>query len=273
MPFDLADMAKRAGVRRTQVIRDIKPPTTLATDLYLASYQPIIDIWEGAAERIIQQYANSLAQITTDSASDVNGQIDAAANQSQAIYLLLTTRLRDWAFRVESWHRSKWRAAVLAASRVDLGTLLGPQPVREALETTIARNAALIRNISDESRARISGYVFDGLRNRTPANEVARKIRESVGMSRARARRIASDQLAKLTSALADERRREAGIDAWEWRHSGKLNGRDEHIARDGKRYTDDPADVGDGFAKPPEDRPGQLPFCGCRSRAVLIVE
>jgi len=133
--------------------------------------------------------------------------------------------------------------------------------MRATLETTIEWNTALIRDVSAVTQQRIGNAVYDGLRNRTPARDVAKNIRGSVGMSRDRSVRIASDQLNKLTSSLADERRREAGIDTWMWRSSHKLHYRPEHAARDGKEYTDETA---------PQDRPGQLPYCGCRSQAVV---
>ncbi len=142
--------------------------------------------------------------------------------------------------------------------------MIGAGDVRASLETSIEWNVALVKDVSDVTRQKISNAVFDGLRNRTPAREVASTIRDSVGMSRKRATRIASDQLNKLTSALADERRREAGIDTWLWRWSHKKNGRQEHIERDGKKYTD---------ATAPKDLPGRLPYCGCRSQGVITFD
>jgi len=149
--------------------------------------------------------------------------------------------------------------------------------MRETLGAVIERNVGLVKSVSDEARRRIADSVFRGLQNRTPAREVAKDIREAVALERRRALRIASDQTVKVAAALNEERRRQAGIMAWEWIHSGKLHPRPEHEARDGKLYSDDPADVGAEYQgrvvrKPPEDKPGQLPFCGCTSRAVLIL-
>jgi uncharacterized protein with gpF-like domain len=70
--------------------------------------------------------------------------------------------------------------------------------------------------------------------------------------------------LADISNRLADERRREAGIERWQWVHSQKENGREEHEARDGEEYSDQDA---------PEDLPGALPNCGCRSLAVLNLD
>lgn len=277
MPFDLPAMARRArNVRRkTITIRDIIPPQMLARDLASTAYAPIVAVWEDATPRIMDAYALSLAQMTTDSPADVQREIEAAEGEASRLYLLLDARLRDWTLRVERWFRGKWRGAILSATGVDLGTLIGPEGVRASLETHLAWNADLVRDVSAQTRQRISAAVFDGLRARTPAREVAAKIREATGLARDRSTRIASDQLTKLTSSLADERRREAGIDLWKWRHSGKRHPREDHRARDGNLYADRPGGGGetvDGqrVLDPPEDRPGRLPYCGCRSQSVI---
>jgi SPP1 gp7 family putative phage head morphogenesis protein len=153
---------------------------------------------------------------------------------------------------------------VLSATGVDIGTLIGPEDVRATVAAYMEWNASLIRDISAQARQRISNAVFAGLQARTPAREVAKQIREATGMARDRSIRVASDQLSKITSSLADERRREAGLTSWKWRWSRKKHGRKEHIAREGKIYTDVDA---------PEDLPGQLPFCGCRQLAVINLD
>ena len=272
-------MARRAGKRRPVIIRDIRPPAMLSTDLYQAGYADMIAAWEQAVDPVVAMYRLTLAQITTDTPADIEGEIAAAERRLSGLFLLLTPRLRDWALKVERWQRGKWVAAVLAASTVNLGTMIGPEAVRVTLDTAIARNVALVRSISDEARTRISSAVFDGLRNRTPADEVAKLVRAATGMARDRARRVASDQLAKLTSALADERRREVGITVYEFLHSGKLHPRAEHKAVNGVLFSDDPAQVGDVILGktvraplPPGMRAGQPPFCGCRTRSVLVL-
>lgn len=278
MPFNLRAMARRAnpGMRRKAIVlRDIKPPSTIATNLYRSCYKPVIDAWTAALPRIDAEYARSLSEITTDSAADAQAEIDGASSSIDRLLLLLTPEVRDWAIRTEQWFRGQWRGAVLTATGVDLETVIGAGDVRAPLETHIQWNTSLIKDVSDETRKRIGNAVFDGLRNRTPAREVAKTIREAVGMGRDRSIRIAADQSNKLTSALADERRREAGITVWEWVWSRKKHGREIHIARNGKYYSDDPASVGKNvngkaLLAPPDDRPGQLPYCGCRSLSVI---
>jgi uncharacterized protein with gpF-like domain len=280
MAYPLAAMARRAGRRRNATFRDIVPPAVMATDLYRACYLPVLSIWTRGAEQILALYTQTLAQMATDSPADIEGEIDRLGAAMQSLILSLTPEVRDWALRVETWHRQKWRGAVLAASGVDLSTLIGPEGVRETLQARIAANVALIKDVGQQAQTRIAGAVFRGLTERQPAREVAKAIREAVDMGRTRARNIAADQLTKLSGELADERRREAGLDVWEWRHSGKRHPRPEHLARNGNYYSEVAArqgtSVGGKLVRVPPERgdwPSRPPFCACRSRAVLILE
>ena len=153
---------------------------------------------------------------------------------------------------------------LLAATEVDIETMVGPADVRTTLAAAIEANVGLIASVSSQTREKISTEVFQGLRERKSARDVAKGIREKVDMGRRRALNIASDQLVKIGAELNDEHRREAGIDTWEWLSSHKQHFRPEHAARDHNRYTDGDA---------PTDLPGRLPFCGCTSRAVLSLD
>lgn len=277
--FNLATLSRRTNRRRRSItLPVIATPQMLAIDLYQSCYRPIIDLWKNAAPRIVSEYERTIATMTADSPADVQNEIDEAANEALRLYLTLTPSLRNWTFRVEQIIRNRWRGAILSATGVDLGTLLGPQDVRDTLEAYLNWNADLIRDVSDEIKKRVADRVFSGLTQRKPVREVAKEINEAVGLGRKRSQRIAQDQLSKISTSLADERRREAGIDTWAWVHSQKKHPRKEHQARDGNIYADVPGLVGKKVGDkvvmtPPErgDRPGQAPYCGCRSRSVLI--
>lgn len=279
MNFDLTAIVKnvRKPRRRAILLRQIIPPGTMATNLYRAAYLRVVETWQGALPRIMAEYERSLAQMTTDSPADLDGILAQVEAELQRLYIELTPRLRDWLLQVERWQRGKWRGAALSATGVDLETLLNAGDVAETLDAFLARNVALVKDVGAEAQRRISDAVFRGLTGRFPARGVAKEIADAVGMSRKRALRIASDQLSKASAALDSERRLQAGLTLWKWRHSGKLHARPWHKARDGNLYTDDPAEVGDVLdgdtaLAPPErdDRPGVPPYCGCRQQAVV---
>lgn len=279
MRFDLAELVKRQSRprRKTIALRPIVAPATLASDLY-AIYRPIITAWEAALPAIEAEYARTLSAMTTDAPADLAVEISKPETEAATVLLTVRARLARWAEIIEAWQRKRWRANVLAATKIDLATLIGPADARETLETVIERNVGLIKSVSDETRRRVSDAVYRGLQNRTPARDLARELRESVAMERRRALRIASDQNVKITSALNEERRRGAGIDSWRWQHSGKKHPREEHKARDGKLYSDNPDRIGQVYEgqtilAPPPTRPGFEPFCGCTEIAVLILD
>jgi uncharacterized protein with gpF-like domain len=282
MRYNLAQLARRArNIRRKSItLREIVMPAVMATDLYRACYKPVTDTWLTALPRIEDAYARTLSEMTTDSPADVRAEIDGAAEAVNRLLLILTPELRDWALRVESRVRGAWRGAVLSATGVDLQTVIGPEDARATLETFIQWNADLVKDVSAQIKQRISNEVFSGLSQRKPARDVAKAIREATGLGRDRSLRIASDQLSKVSSDLARERRREAGIEVFAWHHSKKLNPREDHRARDGKLYSENPALVGkkmDGktvhAAPPADDVAGMKPYCGCRERAVMVFE
>lgn len=273
MSFDLAAMTRRArNIRRASVtLRPIVPPATLATNLYRAVYLPVIREIEAAIPSILATYTRSLAELTTDAPADVRADLDGVSATLQRLILTLEPRLRDWIIRIEAWHRNRWRGAVLTASGVDLGTLIGPETARQTLEAAIEWNVNLLRDVGQQARQRISNAIFTGLSQRRAAREVAGDIREAVAMSRRRSIGIAADQLSKVTSALDAERMREAGLDRFQYRHSGKLHPREWHKARDGKIYElDTGKQVGGSDVIAPDDAPGIPPWCACRRQGII---
>ncbi|MCC6482196.1 MAG: minor capsid protein [Sphingomonadaceae bacterium] len=258
-------VARTKRTRKREItFRPITAPATLASDLYAEAYAPVVKAWSEASERIVEQYGRSLATLdglTVDSPAEVGAVLSATEDAVTRILISIRLRLEAWALRTERWHRGRWSSNVKAATGVDIATMIGPKGAQTTVGAAIERNVGLVRSISEQARTRIGEAVFRGLNKRAPAADVAKEIREATGMARRRALNVAADQTVKITAQLNQERRREAGIDTWEWVSSHKLHFRPEHADRDGKRYSDDDA---------PEDTPGELPYCGCTERAVL---
>jgi SPP1 gp7 family putative phage head morphogenesis protein len=267
--FDLKTLARRNS-RRLILFRPILTTRAQAESLALI-YLRSIEQLEARLPRLNEIYARTVAaQLRTDSVDELGQEIDEADAALRRLVLELEPSLRRWAFRTEEWHRGQWKRAVLDAVSVQLETVIGSQDVRETIAAWLQRNTGLIRNINDEARAKIADSIFRGFTRRSTASEMAVEIREHATMARKRAIRIAGDQTVKLASALDAERQRQAGLTEWSWLHSGKLHPREEHKARDGKIYDDSGKEVGGDEQIPPDDLPGQPPYCGCVRRAVL---
>lgn len=263
MKFDLARLVK--GRRRKLItFRPIISTLAQAGDL-LAIYSRMLKPWGTAVDKLRPLYERELQRVLThDAADELTGLTDDLAGQINRLILELSPDLKDWVLRTERWHRGKWARAVQAGVDVGLDTLLGPADVQETLDAFLVRNTSLIRDVNEQTRGRIADAILRGIQQRTPTAKVAKEISEAVGMARKRARRIAAHQSVNLNSALNRQRRRQANLDHWKWRHSHKLHPRLEHVARDGKIYTDENA---------PQDLPGVLPNCGCVEQAVLVVD
>lgn len=264
MAYDLARMTKAQGVRRKSItLRPINPASAFTNDL-ATIYAPSWRVWREAVPAIMGTYdVVPIADgLTVDSPAQTEQVMNAAAAEFiRVLVATVTPSLRRWAVLVEQWHRNKWIDAVKAGTGIDLATLLFGSGEPETVETFIARNVALVKNVSDQAQARISDAVWRGYQQRLPARDVAKEISGAVEMGRSRAIRIASDQNAKLCAALDRDRQVEAGLEQYRWRHSGKLHPRVDHKARDGKLF-----DLG----RPIGDQPGDLPFCGCRAQAYI---
>lgn len=271
MRVDLRGQARAAGRRGRVILPQIDPTKAQETDL-ARLYVAVVRIWaEGVRNRILPAYRRSLAQqaadgLTLDRAGDV--EVEIAAVENEAVQAIFTFRglFQAWADVLQRWHMRRVILSLRYATNVDLTTLMHPQDVAETIEDVLARNVALIRNVSDQTRGKIADIVFRGLQNRTPAREIASQIREATGFARDRSLRIASDQTTKLAASLDRERQLQLGMTSFEWRHSGKVHYRPEHKARNGRVFRWD-GEVGRN------DPPGYAPFCGCKAKGVLELD
>jgi SPP1 gp7 family putative phage head morphogenesis protein len=283
LKFNLASMAARKRKsRRPIVFAPILTTKAQANDLY-AIFRRMLEPWSHAPEILAPLYERELNRVLQhDSPEDLGATNDAIAQAINRLILELTPDLRRWAFRVEQWHEGKWVRAVLAGAQVDLETLIGPEDVRETVDAWLVRNTSLVRDINEQARGKIADAMLRGHQQRQPVSEVMKEVRAATGFATKRARRVAADQTVKLASALDTERQRQAGMEYFRYRHSGKLHPRPWHKDRNGKlyeinsgrevtfvkgkkRYGPDTIEAG--------DRPGQPPFCACTTAAVLVFE
>lgn len=257
--YDVPEAARQSGLRRPAVLRPILTTQEQARRLYRV-YKPLVDLWAGRGrERIMDEYTRTLASFTGDSPADIAAAIEEVEDGALDLLLFMREDYQQWAQTMEAWHVRQLAQRLTYATNVTLGTqMLGG--AGGTVEDYLERNMALIRDVSDQTRGRISDIVFRGVQQRTPARDIAREIANATGMARARALRIASDQTVKFSSALDELRGQQLGFPGYEWQHSHKLRFRPEHLARDG-----DFIRFGSEIDK--TDPPGFAPFCGCKRR------
>lgn len=274
MKIDLAALVRRQGITRRKVVTfpKVEPTAVLTADL-ARIYLDLCAAWQAAAaSRIMPAYREAMVELSagftdamrmSDDFAEVRGSMDDSTADTNRIIASLILALRGWTVRMETWHRGKWERNVSSRAGVTLGSLLGPDDVRDMLDASLARQVALLKSVSDQTQARIADIIYRGFQQRTRSVDVARQISDAIGMSRKRALEIARDQTVTLSANLDTERMKQLGINRWKWRHSRKRRFRPVHKARDGKIFTWQ-------TAPPPDDMPGIPPFCECTKEALL---
>ena len=162
---------------------------------------------------------------------------------------------------------------------VDFATIVDNELIGEELEVAKMRNARLIQTISEEHWGRVVQAVSDSYAGRSfEEGSLTKRLQKIGGISDSRARVIARDQTAKLSTDLARIRQEEVGIVSYIWRNSqdnrvvGKPGGlyptgnsrHRNHWEREGKEFRWD--------SPPPDGHPGQAILCRCRAEPVIDI-
>lgn len=261
LSLDLAALARERGIRRKSVTLPAITTTGAQSDALARRMVAVVDIWAASARTyLLPEYARTL---TRDSIPDLEVQIAATDAAAVRATLDFGSWFRGWAADLSEWHLRKLVASVLSQLNINLAPFASAINDPAVIEAALARNVALVRSVSDETRGKIADAIFRGQQAGTSTADVAKEISAVLGQSRDRAKRIATDQTAKLGATLDQQRQEAMGFTEFEWLHSHKARPRPEHVARDGKVYSWRENDLNG-------DLPGVAPFCGCKAKAHL---
>lgn len=145
-----------------------------------------------------------------------------------------------------------------------LGTKVHSEAFAEKMKGHfIQSNVNLITNMSEEHIAKVQSIVDRGVASGARHETVAKQIYKSVDVSKARARLIARDQIAKLNADMTRLRQESVGVTKYEWQTAGDQRVRATHKANNGKIFRWD---------KPPKKtgHPGDDINCRCQAIAVV---
>jgi SPP1 gp7 family putative phage head morphogenesis protein len=266
MRYDLAALARRRGVRRKAIVfRPIEPTQALAGLLAAIGEDLVREAETGIREALLPVYAPRPVLTQDDTASTVGDALATVATGLRRLALMIGPKVREWAVRVEEWHRPRFAAGVRAGTGADVVAFLTAPDAEDQVSAAAEWAASLITSLSEDLQKEVASLTWAAYAQQTPREELAKQLQERLGIAHNRARFIARDQTTKLAAALDRMRQQEAGMDRYRWRHSGKLHPRPEHVARDGKifRWSDPPAG----------GHPGTEPNCGCRAQAYLSLD
>ncbi|WP_406853502.1 phage minor head protein [Alsobacter sp. KACC 23698] len=273
MRYDLAQLARERGKRRTVALRPIAPRRSAELGL-----ERIIRMVLAEGERskalIMLSAEVTAARHTQDMGlgETFRGMRDAMARLIASARGMVDRLLRIEAVR----HDDRWLESVNAAIGVDLKAVVQQRSVEPLIELATAAAVALITGLSDEVAKRVETAVIDMLTQGKSTRDIAKAFDAQFGFGKRRAKLIARDQAAKFNGNLNRIRQQEAGVTEYIWWtvHDERVRGNPEgrypgakpsHWARHGKTFRWD---------EPPSDgHPGQPINCRCIPRPVIRAE
>lgn len=132
-------------------------------------------------------------------------------------------------------------------------------------------HVAKIKNIPQESRQRIIGYLEEVGERGMRVETLRKLLEENEGMTHRRARLVARDQVLTLNAKLTEQRHRAAGIVEYTWWTMGPgTNVRENHARLHGERFRYDDPPMGGGTG--PKDRGNPGDGIGCRCQAIPVI-
>lgn len=171
---------------------------------------------------------------------------------------------RAWAGRVTQRQRSRFFGAVDRAIGINLAAVVEDEGLTQVIKLATQSYVGLIRSIPEEYLGRVERLIYGQvIQGRRSAKSMIQSLREIGGISTRRARFIARDQTAKLTTALNRERSVALGIEEYRWRTSKDERVRPTHRAHEGRvyRWDDPPENTG---------HPGEDYNCRCTASPIL---
>jgi len=263
--YDLRQLARQAGLRRNVTLRPIEITGALKRSLYGLCVRPV-QAWEQEVrERILPAYGRALSSLTQDDESD---DIEQIIKISEALVegrtIQVSAEVEDWLKTATKWHEKRWADSIRAGAGVDVFPFINRTESLPKVNIFQKQISGLIKDIDATARKDIEQAIWRGLTEQTPRKEMGKQIAERLGIQRRRANRIAVDQAQKLNGELTRLRMGEAGLKKYKWRHSGKVNYRKEHKARNDKVYE---------LGKPAGDQPGMKIFCACVAMPIIDVQ
>lgn len=266
--FDLKKLAKRKGIRKSSITCQPIETTSVLEQELLFIINRVIRFWATAINLQILPNYNEMfdAVMIVDAKKDrIKAILEEVKDGSDNLVIKIGIDLENFTDRVEKWHRRKFIAGVKTAMGVDLFPYLSAEDAGDLIDASLQRQTALIQGLSDDLQKKVQTTIWEGFIGQTSRNKIAKELVEDIDISKNRAKLIARDQTTKLAADINEMRQKEAGLDQYKWRHSGKVNYRPVHKQRDGKIFS---------WSNPPEGgHPGHEINCGCTAMAYINLE
>lgn len=165
-------------------------------------------------------------------------------------------------------HTEKWKSAVRSTIGIDVDAVVGQEDLTEYLDMAVARNASLIKSLSDQVVKDVEQATYRAITLGRTSKQLRSELTGRFKVADSRAKLIARDQMAKLTSDLNRIRHTQAGVLRYEWSTSRDERVRPRHRKLDGTEYRyGEPTGAEEGLP------PGQPIQCRCVARGIVVID
>lgn len=185
--------------------------------------------------------------------------IEAAISQTSISTGALASLARKFATRTQTHQSIQMSKQTRAALGVDLSS---SAPLNATMESFVAENVALIKDVPLKTLRDIEGIVYRGVSSGTLHKDLAKEIQAATGLGKKRAALIARDQVGKYYGQVQATRHKAIGVKEFIWRTVGDERVRSKHEALNGQKFS---------YNNPPsEGLPGEPVRCRCYADPVL---
>jgi SPP1 gp7 family putative phage head morphogenesis protein len=228
MDFDLAQVAKEAGVKRPVVeLRPIEPRIGTEDDYFRILRAMLAETATFVRNGIIPAADNERQfMVIRDAAGDRLGQMFAALRRLlERLYGVSVMMVREILDLAAEHHTADWKQRARSPTGIDVGAVISRNDLTDLMSLAAQRNASLIKSLSEDVVKRVEQTTLENLTQGGTAKDLRKRLTKEFGVLDSRAKTIARDQTAKLTSDLTRFRQEQAGIDRYKWSSS-----RDERV-------------------------------------------
>ncbi len=172
----------------------------------------------------------------------------------------------EWSSAAVDVADRRWMETVRRAFGVDIDAFMNPGEISSIRNAYVNSNVKLIRSIPAKHLESVEQIITNGVARmqgnaavakKTAINQMAREIQAVYGVTKKRAKLIATDQTIKLTSAIEEKRQRDAGVTRYTWRTMNDSRVRPAHKVKEGKVYQWSSSG----------EKPGQAINCRCHAQ------
>jgi SPP1 gp7 family putative phage head morphogenesis protein len=162
----------------------------------------------------------------------------------------------------ERRHRTRLGKSIEKRYGLSMDDVFSSQDTAAQVRLAVQTSVSLIKGLNDEMAKKIEFTVLDAAQKGETTSVLVQRLRKEMGITRDRARLIASDQVASLNATLNKVRHEQIRVDRYVWETMLDDRVRPDHQDRQGRIYSwDDP---------PADGNPGEPINCRCVAAAYV---